>query len=257
MGWHTLARNFFSWRVSVVFPGIILGGRLWLFRRCLYAQDPGNLAGQRQERINTKSFHRQEDFPSLITPSPTLHFSLSSSCSVMASPSTNCTCQWCRCLFFVVVGCTCVICKFLGRGWIWATAAAKQRKGRKEGRKGKKKKERKREKERKDRQTERNPLCQRMSVDVFLPFFPFLSFSFSSHTCGTWKFQGQGSNLNHSHTLRHSCSNAGSSTPYSNPHLCRDLSHCSQIPNLLHHGGNSQKEISRMWSKVLSLFSWL
>jgi len=57
-------------------------------------------------------------------------------------------------------------------------------------------------------------------------------FIFQWHTCGIWKFLGQGPNL---------C-------------LCRDLS-CSQIPNPLHHGRNPGDFILRLYySSFLKLY---
>lgn len=40
------------------------------------------------------------------------------------------------------------------------------------------------------------------------------AFFFSGHTCGIWKFPGQGSNSNSICDLYHSCGNAGALTPF-------------------------------------------
>ena len=54
-------------------------------------------------------------------------------------------------------------------------------------------------------------------------------------THGIWKFPGQGLNLAVLDPLTHCASPE-------NLHLHRDLSHCSWIPNLLHHGRNSPND---------------
>ena len=80
---------------------------------------------------------------------------------------------------------------------------------------------------------------------LFCSVFVFVLFCFVyGCTHGIWKFPGQGSNLNCSYDLLHSCGNTGSfnSLPVGqglNPCLCSDISCYSKIPNPQYHSKNS------------------
>ena len=74
-------------------------------------------------------------------------------------------------------------------------------------------------------------------------FFFFFFFFFFAHPLEKWEFLGQGLKLSCSCNLHHSCGNAGSLSYCAgqglNPHLCDNLSSCSQVLTPLCHSGNS------------------
>ena len=76
-----------------------------------------------------------------------------------------------------------------------------------------------------------------LCFSVVFTFFFF--FFFFCHSCGIWKFPGQGWILSHSCDLHHSCSNARSLTPCVGPGIkpsAQQRQH--RVLNPLHHSGN-------------------
>ena len=59
------------------------------------------------------------------------------------------------------------------------------------------------------------------------------------NTTDFWKFPAQGLNPSRTYNLPHSCGDARSFNPlHQAEDRTHDLSHCSQVLNQLHHGGN-------------------